>query len=62
MVTFCFLVSRTLKIYSLSHRQAYKTVLLTIVTMLYLTGLVYFIAGTVLNFTHNQNLQVYAIM
>ena len=61
MVTIFSLVRRTFKIYSLSHLQAYKTVLLTIVTMLDLTELAYLIAGTVLNFTHNRNLQVYGI-
>ena len=39
MVTVCVCVMRTLNIYSFSKFQVYNTVLLTIVTMLYIRSL-----------------------
>ena len=46
--THFFLVMETFKIYFVSNFQIYNTVLLTIVTVLYITfpGLIYFIAGS----------------
>lgn len=47
-VTMFLLMMRIFKIYSLSNSQIYNTVLLTIVTMLYITplGLICFITGS----------------
>ena len=47
-VTICFLVMRTFKIYSLSNLPIYNTVLLTIVTILYIISprLMYLVSGS----------------
>ena len=62
-VNFFFLVMRGLKIYSLSNFQIYNIVLLTRVTLLYVTspGLIYFITGTlylVTTFIHVAHPQI----
>ena len=53
-----FFMMRTLKIYSLSSFQMYNTVLLTVVSMLYVTfpGLIYLITGSLYLLTTFTNL------